>query len=371
MTKIGIDARLLNQTGVGVYIYNLLFYLQDIFPADWYANVYLRKEDISKINLTNSKFIKREANFGWHTISEQTRFFRLISKDGLDLMHFTYFSYPVLYKEKFILTIHDLTPVLFKTGKASTKNFLTYNIKYFAMKYVMSKALKNSSYIITPSVSVQKELVDNFGALYQSKIISIYEGINNKIKSAKENKNLKKNMPEKFIAYIGNFYPHKNVERLIKAFEIADTDARLVLAGPDDYFFRQLVRTFEQSNQSGKVIFFTNPRLEDLVFLYKNASALIHPSLSEGFGLTNIEAAYFNCPIIASNIPVFKEILDDEYLSFDPRSERDIAEKIESFFSNKPNPEYKSILKRFSFRKMAEETFKVYQRCVDQKKVNV
>ena len=100
---------------------------------------------------------------------------------------------------------------------------------------------------------------------------------------------------------------------------------------------------------------------EDLVYFYKNALALVHPSLSEGFGLPLIEAAYFNCPIIASDINVFKELLGNNYLSFSFFSSFNISDKIKSFIEKKPRFDYKNIIKKYSFEKMTNEIVKIYK----------
>ena len=75
MKKIGIDARLYFQTGVGVYIRNLLFYLNKINSKNTKFYVYLLEKDIVKINLSR-KFIKRSVTSKWHTFSEQIFFLR-------------------------------------------------------------------------------------------------------------------------------------------------------------------------------------------------------------------------------------------------------------------------------------------------------
>lgn len=112
---------------------------------------------------------------------------------------------------------------------------------------------------------------------------------------------------------------------------------------------------------TNKIILVNDSSLQDLVFFYKNAKALIHPSLSEGFGLPLIEAAYFNCPVIASNIKVFKELLGNNYLSFDPNSVEDITKKISQFTEEKPKFDYKNLIKKYSFEKMSNKILEMYQ----------
>ena len=357
MKKIGIDARLYSQTGVGVYIRNLLFYLQRIEKKDINFYIYLSEDDFKRVNFINKNFIKRKADFHWHSLDEQTRFLRLLNQDNLDLMHFTYFSYPLLYQKKFISTIHDLTPLLFKTGKASTKNPLIYNFKHLVFKLVLSSQIKKAAAIITPSETVKKQIIKYYGSQYQNKIYPTYEGVNWEIIQAKENRNLNKKFNKPFFIYVGNFYPHKNIERLVEAFSQIKEDIFLVLVGPDDFFSKRL-------KQDKRIIMYHNSSSADLVFFYKNARALIHPSLAEGFGLPLIEAVYFNLPVIASDISVFQEILTNHYLSFNPYSVDDIRKKIAFFIKKKPTFDYGQILTRYSFKEMAERTLGSYRKII-------
>lgn len=362
MKIIGIDARLISQTGVGRYIQNLLYYLPEDNQLTFY--IYLLKNKFNKINFNKKNFIKREADFFWHGFSEQIGFLKTILADSLDLMHFTYFSYPILYRKKFIATVHDLTPLIFKTGKASSKNIFIYKLKHFFFREILSSQIKNSKAIITPSKSVKKQIVKYYGKGLEEKIFPIYEGIDHQLIKTKENISLKKKFPKPFFIYVGNFYPHKNIENLLLAFTSIKSDAKLILLGPGDFFAKRITQLINKLSLNNKIILFKNPTIEDLVFFYKNAIALIHPSLSEGFGLSLIEAAHFGCPIIASNIKVFNEILDSKYLAFDPHDISDMVDKINYFLKEKPKFNYEAILKKYSFEKMAQKTFLLYSKLI-------
>lgn len=360
MKKIGIDGRLFSQTGVGTYIKNLIYYLEKKEFKDRQFYIYLMPGDYNNLSFKNKNIIKRKVNYRWHTLGEQIGFVFELCKDNLDLMHFTYFSYPVLYWRKFIATVHDTTPLMFKTGKASTKNRFIYNIKHLFFRFILCCQVHRAVKIITPTETVKKQLVDIYGNKISDKVSPIYEGVNYQILESKENKELTKKFSNFFI-YVGNFYPHKNVENLIKAFKNVDKKFKLILLGPDDYFSGRTLRCIDTSKLNKNVILLKNPSLSDLKFFYKNAQALIHPSLSEGFGLPLIETAYFNTPIIASNIKVFKELLGNNYLSFDPNDVDDISKKINSFIEKKPKFDYTNITKKYSFSKMTDETLKIYQ----------
>lgn len=383
MYKVGIDARLFSQTGVGVYLRNLLYYLEKIDDRKLIFYVYLLPQDIDKVSFKSKNFLKRPVNSRWHTLSEQLGFAKILYKDNLDLVHFTYFSYPVLYKKKFITTIHDTTPMFFKTGKASTKSLFSYELKYQVFKYIISQQFKNAIKVITPTETVKNQLLGLYGKADENKIVPIYEGVDYEllnianrhsglpgivvrnydsgVASAPQN-DIQIQKP--FFIYIGNFYPHKNVERLIEAYAKVKSDTRLILIGPDDFFSHRLLQYINKLKQEKKIYFYHNPDKEELVYFYKNALALIHPSLSEGFGLPIIEAVYFQLPIIASDIAVFKELLNNKYISFNPTSPQDMARKLSDFIKSKTKANRTNLPAKFSFEKMTKQTFNLYVEAV-------
>ncbi len=364
MKKIGIDARLFSKTGVGVYIRNLLYYLQKHSPSGIQYYIYVLDSDADSIHFSSSNFVKRPVPYLWHSLSEQTGFLKTLNADNLDLMHFTYFSYPVFYRRKFIATLHDTILLEHKTGKASTKNSLIYELKHLVFRYVVQSQIQNAVSIITPTKTVRQNIIKLFGDQYEKKIVPVYEGLNYEFLNAVENSELKNQFQEPFFIYVGNFYPHKNIEKLVQAFSKVKTESSLILIGPDDFFSQRISQLITSLNQVKRIILCHDAGIENLVFFYKHARALIHPSLSEGFGLPLIEAAHYNLPVIASDIDVFKELLGSHYISFNPYDEADIRQKIESFEQEKRSDYSKDLLNSFSFEQMSLKTLELYNQNV-------
>ena len=360
MKKIGIDARLYYQTGVGVYLRNLLYYLDKKAPKNLKIIAYVLSKDANKITRVYKNINIRKVNSKWHTLSEQFSLLFELLKDNLDLMHFTYFSFPIFYNKDYISTIHDTTLLKYKTGKASTKSLFIYNLKHAVFRYIFSKQVKNSKKIITPTKSVKKQIVKIISGVDEHKIVPIYEGVTHEYLKLKQTKNTKK-IYEEYFLYVGTFYPHKNVENLLRAYVKIKTSIKLYLIGPDDYFSKEIEKLVETLKLKEKVKIFKNIPQNKLPEYYKNAIALVHPSLSEGFGLPIIEAAFFGLPIIASDIDVFAEILGSDYLSFDPNDSIDIKNKIEFFIKKRPIFDYKNLLNQFSFEKMTNQTLELYR----------
>ena len=129
--RIGIDARLWNQTGVGRYIRNLVLNLHDIDKTNNYI-LFVRKIDFEEIQkqIVNSNWKIVNVNIKWHSLEEQINFPKILEKQKLELIHFPYFSVPVRYKGPFIVTIHDLIMDHFPSGNASTLPTPFYYLKF-------------------------------------------------------------------------------------------------------------------------------------------------------------------------------------------------------------------------------------------------
>ena len=355
MKHIGIDARLLFQTGVGTYLQNLLHYLPLYIPPGVTFTIYCLPSDASFIQKEFPQGRIHTTNALWHSWAEQTNFLSCIKSDNLDLMHFTYFGHPILYRRKYISTIHDVTPLIFKTGKASTRNPLIYTIKHLTFSYVLKNQIQRSEAIITPTNTVKEQLVSLYGASIENKITPIYEGVSYRLKNSESGG---EKIMKPYILYVGNFYPHKNVQFLIRAFAKSGSSYSLVLAGPHDFFLKRILESL--SEEEKKHIFIKDKQtLSELTSLYKHAEALIHPSISEGFGLPIVEALYFGIPVIASHIPVFQELLGTSHYSFDPFEETSVGEVLRKFEGDKEKKR-NTLKEEFSFKEMSRKTMDLY-----------
>ena len=367
MKKVGIDARLYSQTGVGTYLRNLIHELLQQDTPNIIFYLYILPSDEKKLPKLSANFIIRKAPFLSHSIAEQCAFLYFLLRDRLDLMHFTYFGYPVFYKKKFIATVHDLTPLLFKTGKASTKNPLIYFIKHFLFRRILFSQIIDAISIITPTYTVKEQIVREYGSHLREKIVTAYEGVGYELAHIKENRDLKSLYQKPFFIYVGNFYPHKNIKRLVEAFARIHSDYQLILICPKDYFAASILQHIKQLGRENNIKIVDNATTADLAFFYRHALALIHPSLSEGFGFPIIEAAYFKLPVIASNIPVFQELLKGKYSSFDPYNTADLHKKIANFIFHPFQVDYGSIVSQYSLKTMTKQTLTLYQKALTSK----
>lgn len=366
--RVGIDARLYYESGVGRYIRNTLIeldkYCLEKKNEDRFY-VFLSKKGFNKVEFKSESVIKVEADFAWHSLQEQIGFPKLLYSYNLDVMHFTYFSLPVFYKKKFVVTIHDLIINYLKTGKATTLPKPLYALKRFGYHKVMNHAVRKSKFIISPSEATKKE-INNTYTFDKEKIVVIPEGIdpNFSEKSTKPNDNIS----EKFILYVGNAYPHKNLERLIEAYNSIQERIKedLIFVGKSDFFYKKL---YNKTRNNSRIKILHDINDNELSYLYDNASFLVAPSLMEGFGLTPLEAMAHNCLPVVSSIDAFYQVCENAALYFNPEDTQEIATALNraADLDDKSKNEFKKLFKKrielFSWETSFEKTLNIYERC--------
>lgn len=329
--KIGIDARFYAEPGgIGRYIRELLKELEKQDTGNIYI-VFVNREGFEQYHPTNPHFTKILAPVKWYTLKEQIWMKRIIKKQKVDLMHFPHWNIPLLYRRPFIVTIHDLILLKFPSRHASTLGPLKYWLKNLAYRLVLSQAVNKSQKILTPSCFVKKDILENF-RVPEKKIIVTPEGLT-EFKAEAENRSIlrKSSITGPFFLYVGVAYPHKNLEKLILAFQQFKKETKnnyqLVLAGKKNYFYKQLEDFIKKQNIADVILtgWVTD---SELAVLYQNALAYVFPSLYEGFGLPPLEAMAHNLPVISSNASCLPEILGEAALYFNPRQTEEITEAI-------------------------------------------
>lgn len=364
--KIGIDARLIGETGVGRYIRNLIRELAIRDTKHSYTIFVRQKRDAP--TLPSDRWEVREANVRWHTFKEQVVLPRIFSAADLDVLHVPYFNVPVLYTGTMVVTMHDLTIDKVDTGKASTLPRPFYMAKRMGYKTILHAGLRKAHAVLAVSEATKNELMDHYH-VDDRKITVTHEGVDENIPKKLQGRNQKALIDGSYLLYVGNAYPHKNVEKALRGFEqVASNHKTLsfVLVGRDDYFYQRLRSWMQKRALASRVIFFGEANDQQLANLYMHAEALVFPSRMEGFGLPGLEAMSMKLPVIASDIPVFQEVYGDGAAYFDPSDERSIAQAMENVLGDQSLRKTliangSTRVKRYSWKKMAEETLRVYE----------
>jgi glycosyltransferase involved in cell wall biosynthesis len=141
-------------------------------------------------------------------------------------------------------------------------------------------------------------------------------------------------VPERFVMYPGNLWPHKNHRALVEALAGVPGEVDLVLTGEDYGRRGELLAHAERAGVGRRVHHLGFVPRDALPALYRSALALVYPSLYEGFGAPLLEAMACGCPVAASDRPALTELGADAMLAFDPESAEAISDAIERVVSD-------------------------------------
>ncbi|MEW6618353.1 MAG: glycosyltransferase family 1 protein [bacterium] len=335
--KIGISAYPLARkfTGTSVYLYNIIKQLHKIDDENQYF-----------LYAPNSLQIPfEEVPSSWHLRIKKGRLNTMatcwmqfnanndLRKDAIDIFWATESILPINLpsRVKTILTVYDLTYYYYPST-------LKWDNRIIFPLFFKTSLLK-AHQIITISESVALEIKDKFPKL-RNKIKYAYPGI-----CQKEFRPLPKTQTKQYIAdkfhtstdyllTVSTIEPRKNIENLLKAYALfrrnyPQLNYPLLIAGGKGWQNSSIYRIYKKLKFSPAEVKFLNyvPQ-EDLVKLYNGAELFIFPSLYEGFGFPPLEAMACGCPVLVSNIPIFKEILNDAAIFVEPLNIQEISEGI-------------------------------------------
>jgi len=181
----------------------------------------------------------------------------------------------------------------------------------------------------------------------------------------------KYSLPEKFILYIGTLQPRKNLPALIEAYVKMSSekrgDLRLVLAGGKGHNFdSQIEDCIRAYSLKDHVLLPGFIDEEDKPALIKLAHAFCFPSLYEGFGIPILEAMTLGVPVLASDIPPHREVVQEAALLFSVANPFEFAEKLVRIVLDEHLRlalKEKGVLqaKNFSWKKTAEKLLQIYR----------
>ncbi len=290
---------------------------------------------------------------------------------NVDLVHYPYFdpfflTLPIQKQKPVVVTVHDLIPISFaRHFPRGMRGEMKWQIQ--------KRSLSQAGGIITDSRASKTDISHcvNFD---KEKIHVVYLAPGEKFKPVKDSKLLQKtkdkfHLPDQFVLYVGDVNWNKNVPGLIRAIcELRQESLKLVLVGksflnenlPEVNGINHLIEDLDFERQVQKLGFLSG---EELRAVYNLASVYVQPSFAEGFGLPVLEAMACGCPVVCSKATSLLEIAGPSIL-VDPNSTQKIAEGIKKGLSvNRQtwSREASEYLKRFSWKRTANETVSVYK----------
>lgn len=356
-------------SGIGRYIRSILTELIkenrncEYMLAGDQNEIFRFLQELSYLNLRAAKTIKY--NYDIYSLGEQIFGSKLIKDYGsADAFFFPHFNAPYVIPKNSVVTIHDL--IHFKFPEYFGR------FKVLVAKKVLSNAVYKAGGIIVISESTKNDLLHMFpNYSLESKLMVIPQGVSKQFRP--ESNELisyfkKKNNLGRYLLYIGNRKPHKNLTRLVKAYSLLlkeKPDLQLVVCGQR---FKELdeVDSLKYNLKLPNLIELSNINDAELLCLYSGAEAFVFPSLYEGFGLPPLEAMACGTPVVVSNTSSLPEVVGDAGIYVNPYNVEDIANGIYKVLTdrNLQNDLSNKGLERakhFTWENTAKDTFKVLE----------
>lgn len=352
-----VDMRMLNASGIGRYIQNLV----QCFAAKRSFDIIClgHSKDLIDINrFSDVKYIHIKARI--FSIEEQ---FELPLKiPRCDLYWSPQFNVPVLpiLAKSRIVTIPDVFHLAYY-------NDIPFINRIYA-KYLIKQALRLSDKVVTISNFTKNEIL-KYADINESKIDVIYCAVDDAFNQNFE----KKEVSDKYILFVGNVKPHKNLLNALLAYKKIFTKygIKFYIVGKREGFITGCKDLSHIINElQGEVVFTGHVSDDELKNYYYNAKLFILPSYYEGFGIPILEAMKFGLPVIASNAASIPEVGGNAIVYFDPYNIDDIADKMEKsltgFYRFDRNL-YASQLSKFSWANSAEAYIDLFEKIAGKK----
>ncbi|MFH1661540.1 MAG: glycosyltransferase family 1 protein [Candidatus Falkowbacteria bacterium] len=345
--KIGIDIRTLmddKYSGVPEYTYNLL---KEILKLDYdnqykffynsFSDVKLPKFENQNIKIIRKKYPNKIFNYGMQKALNYPKIDQLIDIDLFFMPHINFIS--LSRKCKSVLTVHDLSFLRYPEFFSVRKNIWHKMIN-------VKKLIKKFNKIVAVSESTKNDVIQ-LCDVDKNKVKVIYSGIGEQYKKLDvETQNFafiknKYNLPNRFIFYLGNLEPRKNICGIIKAYNelrnrnINLENIKLIIAGGNGWKSKDIFKTFEKSKYKDDIKFLGYADASDKVYLYNLASLFVYPSFYEGFGFPPLEAMACGTPVVSSFSSSLPEVVGNAGLMVDPYNISDIARAMEQILIKK------------------------------------
>ena len=376
--KIGIDARtILNPAeeeapGIGHYASQLIRHLFEIDKKNQYVLFFDRRVNDRDI----SQYKKAKVEIKYFPFHQYKKFLpgiysemlitASLKKEKLDVFHSPKHSIPSTYRNKNLITVHDLAT--FKHPKLFSRKRISQS------KKALSATLKRCQKIIAVSESTKNDLNEIF-KIPKRKIEVVYNGLDRIFFSPPREEEMRKVLNKykvkgKYILFLGTLEPRRNIPRLLEAYASLkrkeSLDYQLVLAGKEGWLaseFKQMVSDFDLRKE---VIFTGYVPPKELNSLIRKAEIFVSPSIYEGFGMPVIEAMACGVPVITSNVSSLPEIAGEAALFVSPYDIGGLAGTIRRLLRDKKlqvelKEKGQKQARQFSWPKCAQETLKVYE----------
>jgi glycosyltransferase involved in cell wall biosynthesis len=309
--------------GTEIYLRELLAALGRIDSANDYF-IFANLE-------TTADLVPKQANFHWkpQAVHAKSRPARILweqfalpietARYKLDVLFNPGFTGPLLGRCPSVTVFHDLQ------HKRHPEYFRWFDLPFW--KLLLWVSAHRSRRLIAVSEATRADL-HRYYRLPAERVIAVHHGVDQALRS------LPPSSEEKILLCVSTLHPHKNLDRLIRAYARRKPEFKLVIAGMRGFYADAIYKLIAELGVADSVTITGWIAREELYKLYARAHAFVYPSTFEGFGMPVLEAMAAGIPVACSDIPPLREVAGDAALFFDPGSEEAISTALDRIISD-------------------------------------
>ena len=364
--RVAIDARKLHDFGIGTYIRNLLRHLART-DQDTEFVLLCGEADLGVAAQLGPNFravLEPSPNY---SLREQAHVPWVLRRERPNVYHAPHYVLPAGVRCPSVVTIHDCIHLMFP-------QYLPNRVAYAYARAQMWSAARRSNCILTVSEASKRDILHLFNVAPE-KIVVVYNAIDSHFSVTPSEEAVARvreryQLDHPFVLYVGNIKPHKNLVRLIEAFDELRRgeleDLKLLIIGDQISKLPALRRAVHRHKLHKHVRFLGYLADDQLAILYRLASVFAFPSLYEGFGLPPLEAMASGTPVVTSNVSSLPEVVGGAAVLVDPYDVDAIVDGLRRVLTNPTlaaEMRQKGIARarEFSWERSVAKTWAVYQ----------
>lgn len=304
--RIGVNATACGNRYNGIATFNE-FLIDSLCTTDNDVFVYSSAETLAEVEAITIRRTPESLSFSGSRLANfkrflwlQTSFPALLKQDGVQLLITPSVEGLLWPRIPQIVTVHDLMPLKYVEENPR---------QYYYYRYVLPKVLRSTELVLTVSEFSRQELIKAYG-ISPARVTVTSTGIRPELfepfNSIQEQP---ANAP--YFLFVGTFSPRKNLKTVVRALaEIAnDIPEQLVIVAYPDRWKSEIVELAAQLNVSSRLSYHSGLTNEQMMWLYRGATALILVSEYEGLGAPPLEAMAVRTPVIVSDSTSLAEVV--------------------------------------------------------------
>jgi glycosyltransferase involved in cell wall biosynthesis len=376
--RIGIDSRFAvrKRRGIGTYTLKLIQNLALIDSENEYL-LYTDRDDSEGILPRTMNFKTKRVSPSNYLLWEQIALPLQARKDSIDVLHCTGNTAP-LSMDRRVKLISSIMDVIYLKDYAELPKSESWYQRAgrFYRRLIVPRTVGRISRILTISQFSKDDILQHIPRLDASMIRVIHLSANEIYHTidrttARQGVYKRFDVDGNYVLLLGGLDPRKNTELVIKEFiELKNEhhlEEKLLIVGVPNWKQTDFFKVVQQSGFSEDIVFLDFVSEEELALLYNAATVFLYPSLYEGFGIPPLEAMACGVPVITSNTTSIPEVVGDAALLIDPANGEELKSALAKLLDDKGLRDALANrgleqAKKFSWKKMAEETLDTYEK---------